>query len=45
MTDISSKNNVTVMWNTEVQEIKGDKQVKSVTLIDNTTGKTSEVRG
>jgi len=43
VTDISSKNNVTVLWNTEVQEIKGDKQVKSVTLIDNTTGKTSEL--
>jgi thioredoxin reductase (NADPH) len=43
VTDISSKNNVTVLWNTEVQEVKGDKQVKSVTLIDNTTGKTSEL--
>ncbi len=31
------------MWNTEIQEIKGDKQVKSVTLIDNITGKTSEL--
>src|SRR5271169_5888944 len=35
VTDISAKNNVGVMWNTEIQEIKGDKQVKSVTLIDN----------
>jgi len=43
VTDITSKNNVTVLWNTEVQEIKGDKQVKAVTLIDNTTGKTSEL--
>ena len=43
VTDISSKNNVTILWNTEVQEIKGDKQVKAVTLIDNTTGKTSEL--
>ena len=43
VTDIASKNNVTVLWNTEVQEIKGDKQVKAVTLIDNTTGKTSEL--
>ena len=40
--DISSKGNVNVIWNTEVQEIKGDKQVKTVTLIDNSTGKTSE---
>jgi thioredoxin reductase (NADPH) len=43
VTDISSKNNVTILWNTEVQEIKGDKQVKAVTLIDNTTEKTSEL--
>jgi len=41
--DISSKSNVTVLWNTEVQEIKGDKQVKAVTLVDNTTGATSEL--
>jgi len=43
VTDIASKNNVTILWNTEVQEIKGDKQVKAVTLIDNTTEKTSEL--
>jgi thioredoxin reductase (NADPH) len=41
--DISGKNNVVVVWNTEVQEIKGDKQVKAVTLIDNTTGIASEL--
>jgi thioredoxin reductase (NADPH) len=34
---------VTVMWNTEVQEIKGDKQVKGVTLINNVTKQTSEL--
>ena len=43
VTDISAKNNVVVVWNTEVQEIKGDKQVKAVTLIDNTTGETTEL--
>ena len=43
VTDISAKNNVVVVWNTEVQEIKGDKQVKAVTLIDNATGETSEL--
>ena len=43
VTDISAKNNVVVVWNTEVQEIKGDKQVKAVTLIDNTTGETREL--
>jgi thioredoxin reductase (NADPH) len=41
--DVSAKNNVKIMWNTEIQEIKGDKQVKAVTLIDNTTGKTNEL--
>ncbi len=43
VTDISAKNNVVVVWNTEVQEIKGDKQVKAVALIDNTTGETREL--
>ena len=41
--DISTKSNVKIMWNTEIQEIKGDKQVRSVTLIDNSTGQTSEL--
>jgi thioredoxin reductase (NADPH) len=41
--DISSRQNVRVLWNTEVQEIKGNKKVTQVTLIDNTTGKTSEL--
>ncbi len=41
--DITTKTNVKIMWNTEVQEIKGDKQVKSVTLLDNSTGQTSEL--
>ena len=43
ISDVSSKNNVKIMWNTEVQEIKGDKQVRSVTLIDNITNKTTEL--
>ena len=43
VTDIASKTNVKVIWNTEVQEIKGNKQVTQVTLVDNTTGKTSEL--
>jgi thioredoxin reductase (NADPH) len=41
--DISAKGNVSIMWNTEVQEIKGDKQVQAVKLIDNMTKKTSEL--
>jgi thioredoxin reductase (NADPH) len=43
ITDISAKNNVKIMWNTEIQEIKGDKQVRSVSLIDNITNKTTEL--
>ena len=43
VSDISAKSNVNIMWNTEIQEIKGDKQVKTVTLIDNVTNKTSEL--
>ena len=43
VSDIATKSNVNILWNTEVQEIKGDKQVKSVLLIDNTTGKTGEM--
>ena len=41
--DIGMKGNVKVMWNTEIQEIKGDKQVRSVILIDNNTKQTTEV--
>jgi thioredoxin reductase (NADPH) len=43
VSDISSKNNVTVLWNTEIQEIKGDTQVRGVSLLNNSTGKTSEL--
>ncbi len=41
--DIGMKGNVKIMWNTEIQEIKGDKQVRSVVLIDNKTKQTTEV--
>ena len=41
--DINIKPNVKIMWNTEIQEIKGDKQVRSAVLIDNTTKQTSEI--
>jgi len=43
ISDIAAKSNVKVMWSTEIQEIKGDKQVRSVVLIDNVTNKTSEL--
>jgi thioredoxin reductase (NADPH) len=41
--DIATKANVKIMWNTEAQEIKGERQVNSVTLINNSTGQTSEL--
>jgi thioredoxin reductase (NADPH) len=41
--DIAAKGNVTILWNTEIQEIKGDKQVKTVTVIDNMTKQTKEL--
>ena len=41
--DLTSKPNVKIIWNTEIQEIKGDKKVTSVNLLDNSTGKSSEV--
>ena len=41
--DISEKKNVRVLWNTEVQEIKGEKNVNSVILLDNKTGETREL--
>jgi thioredoxin reductase (NADPH) len=43
VSDISSKGNVNILWNTEIQEVKGDKQVKAVTLLDNKSGKTSDL--
>lgn len=41
--DISTRTNVKVMWNTEIQEIQGDKQVTKVKLVHNITGKASEL--
>ena len=43
VSDIASKANVNVLWNTEVEEIKGDKQVRTVTLKNNVTGEASEL--
>ena len=43
VSDIAAKGNVNIIWNTEIQEIKGDKQVRAVILIDNTTQNTSEL--
>ena len=47
--DLLSKNNVKVYWNTETEEILGDKEVegekivKSVALVDNKTGEKQEL--
>jgi thioredoxin reductase (NADPH) len=43
VSDIASKRNVNILWNTEVQEIKGDKQVKAVNLLNNITKETNEL--
>ena len=40
--DVTSKTNVEVFWNTEVEEIKGDCQVKMLVLKDSVTGEKSE---
>jgi thioredoxin reductase (NADPH) len=41
--DIGTKTNINILWNTEIEEIKGERQVKTVALKDNKTGQTSEV--
>ena len=41
--DLKAKTNVNILWTTEIQEIKGNRQVRSVTLRDNSTGQTSEL--
>jgi thioredoxin reductase (NADPH) len=43
VSDLATKSNVSVVWNTEIVEIKGDKQVRSVTLKNNITGEISEL--
>jgi thioredoxin reductase (NADPH) len=41
--DLTAKTNVTVLWNTEIQEIRGDKQVRSVVLMNSKTIQTTEM--
>lgn len=41
--DLVSRGNVKIFWNTEIQEIKGDRTVKSVVLRNVQTGKFHEV--
>ncbi|MCL2690761.1 MAG: FAD-dependent oxidoreductase [Candidatus Bathyarchaeota archaeon] len=40
--DVTSKANVNVLWNTEVEEIKGDRQVRLLSLKNNVTGEKTE---
>jgi thioredoxin reductase (NADPH) len=40
---LNDKNNIEVMWNTELKEIKGEKVVKRAALINNKTGETKEM--
>lgn len=41
--DLTAKSNVNILWNTVIQEIKGDKQVRSVVVIDSKTSQTTEM--
>jgi len=41
--DVVSKNNIDVFWNVEVEEIKGDRQVKSVVLKNGVTDEKTEM--
>jgi thioredoxin reductase (NADPH) len=41
--DVTSKTNVTVLWNTEVEEIKGDRQVRTLAVKNNITGEKSDL--
>ncbi len=43
VSDVTSKTNVKVLWNTEVEEIKGDRQVRTVALKNNVTGENTEL--
>jgi thioredoxin reductase (NADPH) len=41
--NVTAQTNVKVLWNTEVEEIKGDRQVRTVSLKNNVTGEKTEV--
>ncbi|MGQ9551254.1 MAG: thioredoxin-disulfide reductase [Candidatus Bathycorpusculaceae bacterium] len=40
---LTAKKNVQILWNTEVKEIKGEKLIDRVVLLDKITGKTEEI--
>jgi thioredoxin reductase (NADPH) len=41
--DLATKSNLKILFNTEIQEIKGDRQVRTLLLQDKVTGQTSEL--
>ncbi|MCL1978203.1 MAG: thioredoxin-disulfide reductase [Candidatus Bathyarchaeota archaeon] len=43
VSDIASKTNINVLWNTEIEEIKGDRQVRTLALKNNVTGEKTEL--
>lgn len=43
VSDIGSKSNINILWNTVIDEIKGDKQVRSVVLKNVLDGQLSEI--
>jgi len=40
---VFNKDNIEVMWNTEVKEVLGDKVVEGIKVVNNKTGKESEI--
>ena len=41
--NVTAQTNVKVIWNTEVEEIKGDRQVRTVSLKNNVTSEKTEM--
>lgn len=41
--DVNEKKNIEVLWSTEVKEIRGEKVVKKVIMLDKKTGETNEL--
>jgi thioredoxin reductase (NADPH) len=41
--ELESKNNIEILWNTELKEIKGEKLVSEVAVFNNKTGETQEM--
>jgi thioredoxin reductase (NADPH) len=43
VSNLTAKANINVLWNTQIEEIKGDRQVRSLTLKNTVTGETTEL--